>query len=247
VRLNNAGRDVRIDAETGAVAGLLIVRTDHGARLAARDFYLETYATDVGLCGRSPCPVPSPVRAQVFGAQDSGAVYLSAGTYRLVLLGSSGSRLSAALRLRGLPNGRSSIHATGPLLARLTVDTPTLTLRGQDTMARGYHMHYSRNRLFAGTMTLFALSSPSLLDYQTCTDFGAGPPPSQPTLCLEGGGLEPSPYTATRAGGRLYGTAGGLGLGPPNTHFGQGYTIAAAAGTLSRLRVADYQVVLPAR
>jgi hypothetical protein len=50
---------------------------------------------------------------------------------------------------------------------------------------------------------------------------------------------------ATKIGGTIYGTDSPIAYGPPDGHYGLGYDIAVAGPGVDRIRVADYQVVLP--
>lgn len=245
VYLNNAGADVALSSPGSAAVGVLVARTDDNGKYADQDFYQETYGGDLGLCGHSPCAVPAPVRTWAWGAQTSGAIRLRPGSYLIVLLAESGQPVTAHFRLAGLPGGTSLVKTSGAVIGQLTVEMPEITAQGHDVVARGYSMYYSKHRLFAGNLAMMSFGSPGLFDYESCGDIGDGPPPPQPTLCLSGGGFNPNPTVTTQIGGTIYGTAAPLAYGPPDGHYGLGYTIDVAAPGTPRIRVATYHVTLP--
>jgi hypothetical protein len=243
-RLNNAGADVTLTSPGSQAVGVLLVRTDDRGRYADQDFYVETYATDLGLCGGPPCPVPLPVRAWAW-SKDATHFSLHPGNYDVVLLGEDGRQVTARFNFRAQPTGRLTERAAGPRMGTLTVDAPAVSASGHDFYATGYHAHYAKQRMFVGNLGMFAFSSPGVLDYQNCLDVGGGPPPPPPTLCLGGGGATPQPAVATKIGGTIYGTDSPIAYGPPDGHYGLGYDIAVAGPGVDRIRVADYQIVLP--
>jgi hypothetical protein len=245
VYLNNAGGDVSLSSPGSQAVGILIVRSDAKGKYASQDFYQETYGGDLGLCGRSPCAVPGPVRTWAWGGSDPGAsIRLRAGTYLVVLLAERSHNVTARLHLSGLPAGTLAMRTGRAAIGDLTVAAPTVSVQGHDAMARGYQMSYSPHRVFAGNLAMLSFGSPGVLDYETCGDVGDGPPPPQPTLCLSGGGVSPDPVVTTKIGGTVYGTAGPIAYGPPDGHYGLGYTISIAAPGTPRIRVAQYHVTL---
>jgi hypothetical protein len=247
VSMNNAGSDVHLRSLGSAAVGIALIRVDHRQRYAEANYYVESYATDKGLCGTSPCPVPLQVRSVLWAAQDAGPVRLSAGDYVAVLLGESGLRVTAKLSLRGQPTGTLRRLAAGPQLGRLSVDTAEQAVAGHDLVMSGYHMHYDKRRMFTGNLGMFAFGSPGAVDYQNCGDIGNGPPPEGPTMCLGSGGPWVSPTVTGAVGSTVYGTGASFAYGPPDGHYGLGYTIAVGGPSpaVQRIRLADYQVVLP--
>jgi len=128
----------------------------------------------------------------------------------------------------------------------MVVDKAAGSVDGNDLVARGYHEHYAKSRLFAGQMGMFAFRSPGTLDYQSCVDLGDGPPPPGPTACMGGGGAEPQPTVTADVNDTVIGTGSMLAYGRPNGHYGMGYTISVSGPdpSVQRIRVADYQIVL---
>ncbi len=245
VELNNAGGDVQLVSAPSRAAGIVLARTDDGDRYADRDFYVEVIATDQGLCAGSPCRVPLPARAWAFGANTDGPMILPAGDYVAVLLGEPGQRVQATLHLRGLAAGSSSLTATGPAMGSMRIGAVTLSESGRDIFAHGYSMHYSRHRMYAGTLVMFALGTPAVVDSEGCADIGDGPPPSPAGLCAVTGPASPQPQVLANVGGTTYGTSASIGYGPPDGYYGLGYQEMVGAAGVQRMNVADYDVVLP--
>lgn len=244
--LNNAGGDVTLSAPGSMAVGVGLVRIDHHQIYADKSYYVETYGTDLGMCNSSRCPVPLPVRAYAWGAQDEGPLRLSAGDYLVVLLAEPGTHVTARIQLRGQPAGVLHQTVRGARLGQLVVDKAAGSVAGHDLVSRGYHMHYAKARLIAGQMGMFSFASPGTLDYQQCGDSGDGPPPNGPTACMQGGGAEPYPVVAANVGDTVVGTGAQFATGTRNGHYGMGYTISVGGPdpTVQRIRVADYQIVL---
>lgn len=244
--LNNAGADVKLTAPRSRAVGVGLVRIDHRQKYAGSSYYVESYGTDLGMCGGSPCPVPLPIRAYAWGAQDEGPIRLSAGDYLVVLLAERGSQVRARIQLHGEPTGILHRTARGPQFGRLLVDAAAGSVDGHDLVSRGYHMHYAKSRLLVGQMGMFSFASPGALNYQTCGDIGDGPPAPGPTPCLDGGGALPTPIVAANVDDTVIGTGAAFAEGPPNGHYGLGYTISVSGPdpSVQRIRVADYQIAL---
>lgn len=247
-RLNNAGGDVTFDAGGSRATGLLLVRADGNGQYANTDFYDEAYATDLGLCGHSPCPVPLPARAWAYGnPQDSGQpLALRPGTYLAVLLGEPGNRMKATIHFGAQPAGRLALATSGPSRATMTVASPTLTAAGRDVQARGYHVDYSTHRMFVGELGMFGVGSPGFVNIGACSNAASGPPPTQATPCSAGATVQYEyPSVVPNVGGTAYTTSAALGYGPPNGYSEFGYDVVMASSGIQWIRWASYRVVLP--
>jgi len=245
--LNNAGRDVSLSSPGSRAAGLLIVRADGRGRYADTDFYDEAYATDLGMCGRSPCPVPLPARAWAFGnpADVGKPLHLRPGTYLVVLFGEAGHSVTASIRWRSQPSGVVRLRTTGAG-GHLTVDTPDLAAAGRDVDASGYHLDYSPHRLFSGDLAIIATSSPGAVNLAACSHAGDGAPPAGATPCRRGVTAQfDYPMVLTQLDGEAYGTSGDLAHGPPDGYYEIGYRLSAVSSGATRLLWVAYDVALP--